>query len=149
MKEDFAAYLRSLGMMDILVKRVEVLFDSYIELSKDEIKGIFVTDSGLGSVSAGKGFGSLWFFTEKFLIEMKYFATTNDFDMVPLKNHINHLEISRRDYDFTKASEKSTLSVRLSFGNGTTREAHGTKDNCNHLKDVLVKHVLPNIKLDN
>ena len=144
MKEEFIKYLKSIGLTETLCKRIETIYEFYRDLCPDEITGIFVTDYIIEDGS--REYENLWFFSKKYAMEAKQFITKDDFDILPIKNRINYWTIQKWDYDFKKATEKSRLYLRFDQDTGKYGEFKASKENCDYLRDIILKYVLPNLK---
>jgi len=144
MKEEFIEYLKFIGLTETLCKRIEAIYKFYRDLCPDEITGIFVTDYTMGDGS--REYENLWFFSEKYAMEAKQFIIKDDFDITPIKNGIHYWRIQKQEYDFKKATEKSRLYLEFRLGTGISGEFKASKENCDYLRDIILKYVLPNLK---
>jgi hypothetical protein len=144
MKDAFNKYLTSVRLPEPYKARVEAIFDFYQGVSHEELLDIFISeyikDDGT------REFESLWFFSENNFAEAKQFLTTDNFDMTPLKSHVQYWRIEKQDYDFRNATEKSRilLTVRLDVDMGGTLKA--SQENCDHLRALFLKYISPNLK---
>jgi hypothetical protein len=145
MKEDFANYIKSIGITEVLQKRIATIYEYFEKMCPDEITGIFVTDYIKDDVS--REYEHLWFFSEKYLMEAKQFVAKDDFDMIKLKKKVSYWNIKAQDYDFKKATEKSRLNVYVSFlDKELTAHLKAARENCDYLMNIVLKHVIPNIQ---
>lgn len=146
MKEEFIEYLKSIGITEILQKRIATIYEVFQKTCPDEISDIFVTD--YIKDDASREYENLWFFSEKYLMEAKQFATRDDFDIMPFKKKIVYWNTVSQDYDFKKATEKSRLSMYIAVLPG--REAYAdfkaARENCDCLMERILKHVVPNLQ---
>jgi len=144
MKKEFTKYLKEIGMSNTLCKRVEEIYEFYKEVCPEEITGIFVTDYIQLRVS--REYENLWFFSSNYCMEAKDFQIEDDFDMETIQNRVNHWEIKKENYDFKKAIGKSR--IHLEVGLDVTRgcEFKASKENCDHLKKIFLKYIVPNLK---
>ena len=147
MKDEFLKYLESIGMTKTLCKRVETIYEFYKEICPDKITGIFVTDYIKGDGS--REYENLWFFSTKYCMEAANFITADHFDMAPIAKRVFRWEIKKQDYDFKKATEKSRLSLEFDMSGagpgGVSGYLKASKGNCDHLKDIILKYVVPNL----
>lgn len=143
MKNEFIEYLKSIGLTEPIIGRIEHIYQFYKEISSDEIRDIFVTE--YIKADGSREYENLWFFSSKCCMEAKLFITKDDFDMAPMRNDVVYLDIRKQDYDFKKATEKSRIELRFRLS-----EVHGilkaSKENCDHLKRILLEYILPNLK---
>ena len=147
MKEEFIKYLESIGITEALRKRIETIYEFYREICPSEITGISVTD--YIKEDGAREYENLWFFSEKYCMEAKQFITKEDFDITPIQNRICRWAIQKKDYDFKKATEKSRLLLKFYFGvelGVLIGELKASKENCDYLKDIILKYVVPNLK---
>lgn len=145
MKEGFLKYLESIGITDALRKRIEMIHEFYREICPDEITGIFVTD--YMKEDGGREYENLWFFSEKYSMEVKQFITKDDLDITPMRNRIYYWTIQKQEYDFKKATEKSRLHLKFSLDTGIDGRLKASKENCDYLREIILKHVTPNLKV--
>ena len=144
MKEEFIKYLKSIGITATLCKRIETIHGFYREICPDEITGIFVTD--YLKEDGARGYENIWFFSEKYCMEAKQFIKKDDFDMSPMKSRIEYWTIQKRDYNFKKAIEKSRLHLRFALDTGTDADFKASKENCDYLRDIILRYVVSNLK---
>ena len=147
MKEEFKKYLKDVDIIGDIRERVERIYDFYREICPDEITGIFITD--YIKEDGERVYENLWFFSEKYCMEAKQFITKEDFDITPIQNRICRWAIQKKDYDFKKATEKSRLLLKFYFGvelGVLIGELKASKENCDYLKDIILKYVVPNLK---
>ena len=145
MRSEFVSYLKAIGMTDVLVKRIEEVYEFYQRVSPEEITAIFVTD--FLKEDGNREYENLWFFSQGYVMEAKNFLTKDGFDMTPLLKSSFYWLVEKQDYNFLKATEKSRLLIRvnLSAGLGMSGEFKASKENCDYLKDVFHKYLLPNL----
>jgi hypothetical protein len=144
MKEEFTKYLISIGMTKTFDTRVQTIYEYYKEICPDEITDIFVTE--YIKEDASREYENLWFFSSKYCMEAKLFITKDDFDMTPISNQITYWKVEKQDYDFKRATDKSRLSLELAFEAAIRGHLKASRENCNHLKDIILKHVVPNMR---
>ena len=146
MNQEFADYLESIGIKaGSLLDQIKSIYEFYLEMCPDEIADIFVTDY---IDSEGKReYENLCFFSDKYTMEAKGFAMgKDDFDIAPIKGRVKYYEIQKQDYDFKEATEKSRLTLHFSLDTGVHGEFKASKENCDALRDIILKHVKPNLK---
>jgi len=144
MKEEFIKYLESIGLTKTLCERIKTIYEFYRDTCPDEITGIFVTD--YITEDGSREYENLWFFSKIYAMEAKQFIVKDDFDMTPIKNRIIYWKIQKKDYDFKKATEKSRLYLEFGLDTGIAGVFKASKENCDYLKDIILKYVLPNLK---
>jgi len=144
MKEEFIRYLKSIGMTEPLHERIEEIYQFCTERCPDEIRDIFVTDYIKGDGS--REYENLWFFSPKYCMEAKLFITKDDFDIVAIRNRVIRWAILKENYDFKKATEKSRLQLRFHLDTQVFGVLKASKENCDYLKEILVKYIAANLK---
>lgn len=143
MKEKFTNYLRTIGMTtEVILKRIETIYEFYKEMCPDEIMDIFVTD--YIKEDGTREYENLWFFSDKYCMESKQFITKDEFDIALIKK-ISYVRIKKQDYDFKKAIEKSRIILHVGFEHPITGEIKASKENCDFLKVIFLKYVKPNL----
>jgi len=144
MKKEFIIYLKSIDITDAHRERVETIYKFYQEICPDEITGIFITD--YIEKDGSREYENLWFFSEKYYMEAKQFMAKDDFDVTPIKKRVSYWTIQKQDYDFKKATKKSRLYLKLGLGTGISGDFKAAKENCDHLKEIILKYVVLNLK---
>jgi hypothetical protein len=144
MKKEFKKYLESIGITKTFCKRIETIYEFCTKICPDKITGIFVTE--YIKEDGSREYENLWFFSPKYSMEAKTFTTKDDFDMTPIQKRIYYWTIQKRDYDFKKATEKSRLYLHFELDTGGMGDLKASKENCDYLKDVILKYVVLNLK---
>jgi len=144
MREEFTKYLESIGITKALCERIETIYKFYQERCPDEITGIFITD--YMKEDGSREYENLWFFSEKFVMEAKQFITKDDFDLTPIKKRVFYWKMQKQDYDLKKATEKSRLYLEFSLDTGIRGVFKAAKENCDYLREIILKYVAPNLK---
>jgi len=143
MKNDFLEYLKKLGMSSPFQERVKQILEFYMTCCGIDAKDIFISDY---IDSEGKRlYESLWLFTEDFVCEAKQFLTQDIFDAMPIKNNFLRWEIQKTEYDFKHTYPKSRLTVSIYFGENIAGNLKASGDNCDDLRNIFRKYILPNI----
>jgi len=145
MRKEFIKYLVSIGIITkALRERIETIYKFYQEIYPDEITDIFITD--YIKEDGSREYENLWFFSEKNCMEAKQFIIKEDFDVTPIKKRIFYWTIQKQNYDFKKATEKSRLHLRFELDAGFNCVFKAAKENCDYLKIIILKYVVPNLK---
>jgi hypothetical protein len=143
MKKQFTAYLKSIGMSDVLIRRVETIHKFYQDICPEEITGIFVND--FMKEDGNREYESLWLFSQTYVMEAKSFISKDKFDMTPLHKKVTYWKIEKQDYDFAKATEKSRVNLQIVFCSPIDGIFKASKENCDFLRNVFLKHIMPNL----
>jgi hypothetical protein len=146
MKKEFIDYL---GLIDIkggiLLDRIESIYEFYLEMCPDEITDIFVTD--YIDSEGNREYENLWFFSDRYMMEAKGFAEgKDDFEIAPIKDRVVYFGIKKQDYDFKEATEKSRLYLVIKLDIRVGGDLKAAKENCDVLRDIILKYVKPNLK---
>ena len=144
MKKEFIKYLESIDITKTHRERVETIYKFYQEICPDEITGIFITD--YIKEDGSREYENLWLFSEKCCMEAKQFITKEDFDIIRIKKRVNIWNIQKHNYDFKKATDTSRLFLRVNFDFNVDGELKAAKDNCDYLRKIILKYVVPNLK---
>ncbi len=143
MTKEFLKYLDSIDMRASL-ERIGDIYKFYKGISPYEITDIFVSVNIKNDGS--REYENLKFFSEKYIMEAKQFLTNDNFDNTPIKNRIVHWELKKEYYDFIYAREKSKLYLNITLDTGAKCDFKASRENCDHLRDIFIKHIVPNLK---
>jgi hypothetical protein len=147
MKEQFIAYLKSIGMEELLIERVAEIYQFYDNLLNtnlnDEILDIFITD--YITKEETREYENAWFFSKKYFMEARLFINEDDFDVNTISKELYYLRIKKENYDFLKSNEKSRLYIKFHAYQKGTGEIKASKENCDYLKKIYIKYLLPNL----
>ena len=145
MKEkNFIKYLESIDVSDVLRNRIEKIYKFYQEVCPDQLKHIFVND--LIKEDGSREYENLWFFSERYCMEAKQFASNDDFDIAPINKRIVYFRVKKKDYDFNKFTEKSRLNLEIKMDTGVYGDLKAAKNNCDYLRNIILKYIVPNLK---
>ena len=144
MKPEHREYFLSLGMTNVLLDRVQTIYGFYENVCPENITNVFISE--YINEDGSREYISLWLFSETFVMEAKQFVTQDKFDMASYRNVMNYWEIFKHDYDFGNGTDKSRLTLKASTTAHTSFELKASKENCNHLKNVLMNIIIPNMK---
>jgi hypothetical protein len=142
MKKKFIAYLERIGMTIPLINRIDEIYHFYHEILSEEIIDIQVTD--FIKDDGSREYENCWFFSSTYAMEAKLFISQEDFDMSPMRKRIDYWSIGKQNYDFKKATDKSRLVVHFSLIGETDGDLKASKENCDNLKEIFIKYILPN-----
>ncbi|MGB2841353.1 MAG: hypothetical protein WBC40_02560 [Halobacteriota archaeon] len=144
MEKEFITYLKSIGLTEAIRKRIETIHEFYREICPDKITGIFVTN--YMEEDGERMYENLWFFSENYCMEAKQFIAKDDFDITPIRSRIYYWTIQKQDYDFKKATEKSRLYLKFKLDTSIHGEFKASKENCDYLREIFLKYIVPNLK---
>ena len=144
MKEEFIKYLASISITKAVLEKIEKIYKFCEEICPDEITGIFITD--YIKEDGSREYENLWFFSEKNCMEAKQFITKDDFDITPIKKRVYYWTIQKQNYDFKKATKKSRVHLKFDLDTGIVGVLKAAKENCDYLKEIILKYVIINLK---
>ena len=142
MKDDWQAYLETIGIQGMFLKRVEEVLSFYQEVYPDQIEDIFVTE--YFDKEGNRQYESVWLFSRQFVMEAKHFLMEDDFDSAPLQRQVKYWTIKKTEFDFRDASTKSRMLLKFTLLSGVSGALKASRENCNYLSDIFRKHILPN-----
>jgi len=144
MKDKFVNYLQSIGMTKISIERVEIIQTFYKDICPDEITDIYVSE--YLKEDGSREYENLWLFSKRYCMEAKLFLTKDDFDTTPIMKRIEYLKVEKQDYDFNKAIDKSRMYLNFQLDTRINGNLKASRENCDHLKSIIIKFVIPNLK---
>ncbi len=144
MKEGFVDYLKSIGLTEPLLTKVETIYAFFDKICPDDIQDIFISDR---PEQEKRIYLSVWFFSKRYAMEAKQFTQDVDnFDILPIKGRVRYYNIEKKKYDFAKATQESELYLKVSFDTGLYGNLGASQENCDHLRQIMKKYVLANLK---
>ena len=143
MKDDWVAYLESIDLTEVLRGKVQEVVCFYQQVHAEQIQDIFVTE--YVDKAGNRQYGSVWLFSEELIMEAKRFVNAHDFDSTPLKQRVHYWQIKKNEYDFQSATKESRMVLDIVLSPDTSCELKASGKNCDYLKAVFIKHVVPNL----
>lgn len=147
MKEKFklnmGAYLEDIEMPMTFREKVFSIYEFYHKICPEEITDVFVSE--YLNEDGTRQYENLWFFSENYCMEAKQFITKDDFDLIPTKGRLGYFQIQKEEYNFQKATKESKLFLFVSLEVGVTCSLKASKENCDYLKKISLKHLMPNL----
>ena len=141
MKRAFKDYLISIGILRPVQQRVEAILGFYASLG-EQIEYIFVTDHV--REDGTRAYGNLWLFSDRHVMEAKDFVARDTFDMSPIQP-VHWWEVNKEKYDFSAAVPESRMSLDLSLQGDVRGHLSASGNNCDRLKQIILKYILPNM----
>lgn len=145
MKAEFVDYLETIGVSKRFIEKINGIYNIYKKLCTDKIAEIFVTD--YMNEDGKREFENLFFFSKQYIMEAKQFAIRDEYDLMPIRNNIDRWELQIENYDFVKATSASRFNLKLNFRYGLSANFKASGENCDCLKDILVKYIRPNMRI--
>ena len=145
MKKEFEEYLKSIGITsEEYLKRIETLMGIHLQLYQYEIVDIFVDE--YIKEEGTREYEDITFFSEKYMFGAVQFLTTDNFSLVKINKKIDLIKIKKKDYDFKKAIALSRLNVDIiPDKNSSEGNFKASKENCDVLKKIIIKHGIANL----
>jgi hypothetical protein len=144
-QEKVIKYLDSIGIMEPIRKRIESLYKDVQKIFPEEqIIDIFVED--YIQDDGTRKYQHIAFYTKNNLaMSVNEFMSSDDIRVASIKNNITYIEVHKTNYDFVKATESSRLIIqaRVQYS-GLTLSSKASKENCDYLKDIMKKYIIPN-----
>lgn len=141
MKTKWKKYLDSIGISLLLQKRAEEVLKFYQQIYTDKVEDIFITE--YLDEDGNRHYENMWLFSTTHAMEAEKFLQKDDFDCVPVTKLISRWCIEKTEYDFVKATAKSRMTVYFN-GNNFEADLRASKENCDQLKIVFMKYIMPN-----
>ena len=87
-------------------------------------------------------YSHLTFFSEHYFTGIANFLTEDTIFLHNLSRRIESMYISKRDYDFKQATEKSRLTLNFNYDSNNEMSGNFTasKENCDHLWTICQKY---------
>lgn len=143
MESAFIEYFNAIGLKGAFFERATEIVDFYKGLYiEEELKSVFISE--YVEAEGNRLYENLWIFTEKSVCEAKDFLFKDHFDSTPMPNSIIYWRITKENYDFKAATQKSRMVLEVEFAPHTRGVFKASGENCDFLRKVLTKHILPN-----
>ena len=144
MSDEFHDYLvECIGMKRPLLELSNRIHRFFEQKCPEEITDIFVSER---TKEGERTYESLWFFSKKYMMEAKQFISKkDDFDITPIKNRVKYWRIVKEQYNYRKATRNSRLFLQVSLNIRVAGEMRASAKNCDHLRGIIEKHVMPNL----
>ena len=142
--KEFKTYLEKIDIKtEALLNRIQLVYDVASEMCPETIEQIFITD--YINKENTRAYESIWFFSKGYCMEAKDFVTDYSIDIIPINKKIYRYEIILKDYDFKTATPESRLQLSIQFEEGLFGDLKAAKENCDVLRDIILKYVKPNL----
>jgi len=153
MANELTEYCQALGMDFrsplhlIIQKTIQNHLNFSRKLCPDDIKdtsSMFISEDG--NAKGAEAFKDLWLFYGEYCFLVKDFKINDQIELISLRNTIMRCELQRQDYDFNVADGNSRLSLTCYLESGLILNMKATQINCDYLKDIYKKHIIPNLR---
>src|SRR3990170_4856177 len=143
--KEFAEYLRTLGMGDLLRERVATIQRTVKAICPEGLKYIFVSE--YIQEDGSRQYEVLHFFSDNYAVEAKNFLTENMFEIEKIGHSIVNLLFDSQEFDLQLPTEKSRLRVRYYTATNLQADFKASRENCTHLLTIVQNCLIPNLKL--
>ena len=134
-------YFNAIGMEQPLVDRVSDLISLAENIWEISINDILITNY---PTEEGRSmFEHLWMVSDSNILEAKNFISETDIDIAKICK-INYIRIKTKNYNFSKAENNSTMTIRANTGR-IEFNYKAYQDNCDFLYSFFKKYIKPNI----
>jgi len=124
------------------VKRYVAIYKS---MAGEPITDAVISEFPSGEL--GRVHEAIWLFSRSHASESSLVnAEEDDLDFVPMADGVKHVITRSRNYDWDTATDKSRVRVELWFADERYGEIKASGANCDRLRDVLRRTVLPEIE---
>ncbi|HET6309680.1 MAG TPA: hypothetical protein VFH00_01600 [Candidatus Nitrosotalea sp.] len=143
--EQIQAYCIGLGMPKALIERAKLIHALYGKLGINDISDVFISE--YVKEDGERSFENLWFFADKHVMEAKQFATEIDLDMAP-STVVSYIDLKQTEYDLEHSTGASRLFVTatLPLGMGVGLTFKASRENCDYLKTIVIKYLMPRLQ---
>jgi len=139
----YLTYLTSIGITEAFHGRITAIYEYFREICP-KIEAVFINE--YVELDGSRRYETLCFFSEKYFMDAKEFIEKDELSITPIKNRVYHYILRKQDYDYKKAREKSRLYVKVFLDIGVFIELKASGENCDYLRDIIHKYVVPNLK---
>lgn len=136
-------YAKNLGGGSSLVEKASKLSEIANQICPEKIEAFFISEY---EESDGKRvLESLWFFSKTYVMESKRIQLDDmNIDLMCINKYLDRIEIDYSDYEPTKATDDSSLSVFARIGSDILSfQASGL--HCDTLWKIFLNYIQPNI----
>lgn len=144
MKDSFVKYLKTLGITEPLQERIETIYGFFREICPAEITDIFVSE--YIAKDGSREYQNLRFLSEKYAMLAADFINKDVFNIGGIFKNMTAIKMEKKDYDFKKSTEKSRMTLTIRYDYGATSTYKASKENCDYLRDIIRKYIIPNLK---
>jgi hypothetical protein len=141
MPESHDEYLDVLEMPEAIRERFHRALRFYEETAGMAVEFVHVTDRV--DEEGNRLFENAWFFGGNYAMEAHDFVSKDDFDAAVVEA-VAIWRVSVENYDFEKATAESRMFLTYNTG-FTSGDLTATGGNCDSLRDVLQRFVIPRI----
>ena len=141
MKPEIKSYCESIGLTAPFLKRIEEFHEIITEMIKEEPVEVFIEE--YVNEEGVRIYTDASFFSERYYIAINEFLTNDRIFLHNLKVKVESILITKQDYDFKKATEKSRLNLEVRYAAQVIGHYKASKENCDFLWKVVCKYFIP------
>lgn len=142
MEEKMTQYLKSIGITEVIEKRVNELLTQVENLTKEKAVDIlvneYVNEEGM------KIYEHLRVWTDNYKMIIPNFLTESQFNISPIDEYLSMIKVTARDFDFITPSTTSRIFIE---GRPIQPDVHirmkGSGTNCKHVIEMFRKYFVP------
>ncbi len=139
MKKEFIDYMEIIGMPKVFIDRAGTIHDFFNMLYPETIDDIFIED--YIDDEGSRIYKNLVFYTKSAIVfEVENFITEEKYSIFSNCERILWYDITKSNYDFIEANEKSRLYIELRTTTNSHISLKASKENCNYLRDIFNKY---------
>ncbi len=142
-KQKIENYSNSLSLTSVIRDRINTLISLNAKIIDSDILDIFISE--IEDDEMNRTYTSLWFFTNKYIIECKQFQTVNDLDIMLYREKIHYCKIMFREFDSFVATEKSFVKIYCGVNNDMKINLLATGKNCEKAFEIYQKYFVNNL----
>jgi hypothetical protein len=141
----FTQYMAAIGLSSTLAGRADHAYELCAKVCPEKIEQIFVND--YIDQEGARVFQSIYFFSTNYIMEAKGFVSAENYDLTAIEIPLKYLNWEAKDFDFTKATEKSRLTFyTYAQQSGIMVSLKASKENCDYLWELIRTYFLPRAK---
>jgi hypothetical protein len=142
----FKEYLTKIGITKPLCQRIDAIFELagiMYGAKVGDISDILVTD--YIQADGSRVYAGVDFYFKDCVISSIDLTGDLNFGIAKIRQNVVFIRVKAKDYDFKKATEKSRLYVTCTYTSPNLSEFKAAKENCDYLKEIIRKYVVPNL----
>jgi hypothetical protein len=140
--ESFSGYLRDIAISNTLQDKIDQILQSFAKIYPVDFEDIFIED--YVREDGTRDYDSLYFFSSAYWMEAATFTSMAKLAFFNFPTI--QVEIESQDYDFEHWNEKSRLLVKFYGPQGQSGQMRAAKKNCDYLRDILRKWLVPQVQ---
>jgi len=144
MEETMAQYLKSIGITEIVEKRVNELLTQVETLTKEKAVDILIID--YVNEEGMKNYEDLRVWTDNYKLYISNFLTESIIIMSPINEYLSAVKISAKDFDFITLSTASRIFIEGKTIFDKIVPLKGSGINCKYIMQMFHKYIVPCVR---